>query len=280
MSKPPAAHASKNHRLSWPYLLLGAIAVGVLYTTGRRFSAPTLALTLASILMFAACLWAAHQLMGKRSAGLFAGLALPIGWFAEQMGSSRGWFFGRYSYTNVLGIELGNVPLVIPIMWFALCLIGYVMACLLLWRQPVLASPDLRSAGLTALLAAMIVTAFDLGGDPYFVFVLKAWVMEKTDGGWFGETLQGFVGWMLIASLILVAFQWLAGPKAVVPVTSRTRLAAMIPLAIYGGEMVFQMIFGQPIEVRAIAFFAMGMPLLVASVAWWQWRSVPSGDGN
>ena len=35
--------------------------------------------------------------------------------------------------------------------------------------------------------------------------------------------------------------------------------------------MVFQMLFGHPIETRAVAFFAMGLPTLVALAAWWQW---------
>jgi hypothetical protein len=157
----------------------------------------TPALVAACVMLFAVSVWSAWVLAGRRSALGLAGLALVLGWLAEQMGSSRGWFFGRYHYTTVLGPEIGNVPVAIALMWFALCWIGYAIACLILWRSPtrVLCTRRLAAArGLTAWLAAMIVTAFDLGADPYFVFVLKAWIMQKTDGGWFGETLQGFVG--------------------------------------------------------------------------------------
>jgi uncharacterized membrane protein len=259
------------------FLVLGPVFAGLIFFTVRQYTLLTVALAVASMLMFVACLWAAQQLLGRRSAGLFAALALALGWFAEQMGSSRGWFFGRYSYTDVLGIQLGNVPVVIPIMWFALCFVAYVMASLLLWRQPVHASPSWGSALLTAWLAAMIVTAFDLGADPYFVFVLKAWIMDKTDGGWFGETLQGFVGWMLIACAIISVFQWWAAPKARVQVNARNQRAALIPLGIYGSGLVFQMVYGHPIEIRAIAFFVMGIPLLVAAAAWWQWKTDDAG---
>jgi uncharacterized membrane protein len=258
-------------------LTLGPVCAGLIFFTARQHPLVTVALVVASLLMFIACLWAAQQLLGRRAAGLFAGLALSVGWFAEQMGSSRGWFFGRYSYTDVLGVQLGNVPVVIPIMWFALCFVAYVMASLLLWRQPVLALPRWGSALLTACLAAMIVTAFDLGADPYFVYVLKAWIMEKQDGGWFGETLQGFVGWMLISCAIVAVFQWWAAPKATVRLDARTRCATLIPLGIYASGLVFQMLFGHPIETRAIAFFAMGIPLLVAIVGWWQWKAHDEG---
>lgn len=250
--------------------------------TGARMTVPgpvTLALMAASAAMFAACLWSAWVLAGRRVALGFAALALALGWFAEEMGSTRGWFFGRYQYTDVLGPALGHVPLAIPLMWFALCWIGWVMAHLMLWRAPA-AGPSIgmgvRAA--TAWLGAMVVTAFDLGADPYFVFVLRAWVMDKTDGGWFGETLQGFVGWMGVSFLILLLAAWWAArgrpaedaAHAGRP-DARQRRAAAVPLLIYASGLVFQLLFGQPIEVRAVAFFAMGLPLFVAAVAWWQW---------
>jgi hypothetical protein len=163
----------------------------------------TAALVAACVLLFAISLWSAWVLAGRRSALGFAALALALGWFAEQMGSSQGWFFGRYHYTTVLGPELGNVPVAIALMWFALCWLGYAMASLILWRQPGAAAPAGTAARLlTAWLAAMIVTAFDLGADPYFVFVLKAWIMQKTDGGWFGETCRVlWAGWWCRLSL-------------------------------------------------------------------------------
>jgi len=259
------------------FMALSALLAGLLLYTAMRYPLQTGALNAASVVMFMISLWAAHILLGRARANGFALLALSVGWFAEQMGSSRGWFFGHYTYTDVLGVTLGDVPLVIPMMWFALALLGYVMACLILWRQPVLAAPGWISGGLTAWLAALIVTAFDLGADPYFVFVLEAWIMEKKDGGWFGETLQGFVGWMIIGFAIVATFQWRARPVAPLLGDPVVHKAALVPLVIYGSGMVFQMIWGYPIEVRAIAFFAMGIPLFIATVAWFQWTQPQSG---
>lgn len=258
------------------FLALAALLTGLLLFTALKYPLLTLALNAASVVMFLVSLWAAHVLLGRARANGFAALALAVGWFAEQMGSSRGWFFGHYTYTDVLGATLGDVPMVIPMMWFALTLLGYVMACLILWRQPVLAAPGWVTGGLTAWLAALIVTAFDLGADPYFVFVLEAWIMEKKDGGWFGETLQGFVGWMLIAFAIVATFQWRARPVACSLTDPLVSRAVLVPLAIYASGLVFQMIWGHPIEVRAIAFFAMGIPLFIAAVACFQWHQ-PNG---
>ncbi len=241
--------------------------------TAKSYSALSVSLVFACAVLFLAAGWTATQLLGARNASMFAALGLGLGWFAEQMGSSRGWFFGRYTYTDVLGPRLGDVPLAIPLMWFALCFVGFILANLILWRQPISRATNWPNTLLTALLAAMLVTAFDLGADPYFVFVLKAWIMQKTDGGWFGETLQGFAGWMLISFLIVLVFQRLMRVEPMPLAPARLKFAAALPIGIYAGGMVFQMLFGHPIETRAVALFAMGIPVLAAAVAWWQWQA-------
>jgi uncharacterized membrane protein len=231
----------------------------------------TAALMFSSFALFAFCFESARRLIGITAVWSLAAIALPIGWFAEQMGSSYGWFFGHYCYTSVLGPRLGDVPVVIPLMWFALIWIGLVLANLILWRNPWPGQLSALQRTLTAWLAAMIVTAFDLGADPYFVFQAKAWIMEKKDGGWFGETLQGFVGWMLVGFVIAWLSLWRVHASVARPWAKSLRYAALWPMLMFGGGMVFQMLNAHPIEIRAIAFFAMGIPLVAAAAAWWQW---------
>ncbi len=251
---------------------LGLLLLALISLTAKNYSATSLTLVVASVALFLSAGWSAINLLGTHNTRLFAGLGVTLGWFAEQMGSSRGWFFGRYTYTDVLGPRLGDVPLVIALMWFALCFIGYCLANLILWRAPDAANKSLPKTCLTALLAAMLVTAFDLGADPYFVFVLKAWIMQKTDGGWFGETLQGFAGWMLISFVIVLTFQYLRRDAPSNTSQPRLKFIAAIPIALYASGMLFQIAFGHPIETRAVALFAMGIPILAATVAWWQWQ--------
>lgn len=269
-SSPPSSPSPTDLTV---FRLAAAGSVLLLGLTAWRYPPLTLALVGACVVMFWVCAWAATRLLGFRGARTLMGLALGLGWFAEQMGSSRGWFFGRYTYTEVLGPRLGDVPLAIPLMWFALSLIGYVMASLMLWQRPVHAHPGFRGGLLTAWVAAMVITAFDLGADPYFVFVLKAWIMQKTDGGWFGETLQGFAGWMAVSLFILGCFQALAAPRRSPPPEEGAPLAVLALLLTYASGLVFQVLLGHPIEVRAIAFFAMGLPVLVAAVAWRRWSA-------
>jgi putative membrane protein len=246
--------------------------------TARGYSTTTLAIVIASLIMFAACFASASTLLGPGPAQKFALLAVCIGWCAEQAGSSLGWFFGSYTYTTVLGPQLGNVPVVIALMWFALCYIGYALASLILWQRPVDEGTGVKRIAGATLIAAMIVTAFDLGADPYFVFVLKAWIMTKKDGGWFGETLQGFAGWVFIAFVIIFAFRLWVRSVAPVNASAATSRAAAVPLLLYASGVVFQMVLAHPIEIRAVAAFAMGIPLLCALGAYLQWRTAPGSS--
>lgn len=269
---------SLQHQLPRITFILLALSLAVLATRGQGDT--TRLLVLGSLAMFACCWSSAIHLLGARAALHFVLIAVGIGWAAEQLGSSYGWFFGSYTYTDVLGPAVGDVPFVIPLMWFALSYIAYVIANLTVWQTP---SDGATGPGRNlsqSFLAAMIVTAYDLGADPYMVFELKAWVMHKTDGWWFGETLQGFVGWMCVSFTIVFLFRLTlrrcppapAATGAPVP----ARVHALVPLAIYGGNMVFQACLGVPVETRAIALFAMGIPLLTALLGWSRWQQ-PAG---
>jgi uncharacterized membrane protein len=222
-------------------------------------------------LMFAFCWANATHLLGAKAALKFVLIAVCLGWFAEQMGSSRGWFFGSYTYTDVLGWRLGDVPMIIPLMWFALCYVGFVISNLIIWQKPLHVTSSTGGVVFMSFLAAAIVTAYDLAADPYMVYVLKAWIMAKTDGWWFGETLEGFFGWMLVSFVIISAFRLTTPRSSLATHTGFTPFDALLPLAIYAFSMVFQMFMGHPVETRTVAAFAMGIPLLCAGAGLWRW---------
>lgn len=282
ITTPTTTSGAAAAGLGLGYLALSALLIAA---TARMHSLGSTAIVITSLIMFPVCVKSATTLLGWKATRTFVLLALAIGWFAEQMGSSDGWFFGRYTYTDVLGPRLANVPVVIPMMWFVLTYTGYVLANLVLWQRPVddgdipgAQSParttgsGLPRAAWTSFIAAMIVTAYDLGADPYLVYVMKAWIMEKTNGAWFGETVQGFFGWTFIGFAIMFGFRLIARFATPVRPTRETTRAALVPMAIYGSGVAFQATFGHPVETRSIAIFAMGIPLLCAFHGWRLWR--------
>ena len=256
--------------------ILLALSLAVLATRGLGDT--TRLLIIGSLAMFACCWSSAIHLLGARAALHFVLIAVTIGWASEELGSRFGWFFGSYTYTDVLGPTVGSVPFVIPLMWFALTYMAYVIANLIVWQTPSDGATPLGQTLTQSFLAAMIVTAYDLGADPYLVFELKAWVMHKPDGWWFGETLQGFVGWMFVSFTIIFLFRLSLRVRPPLAAAAVARVHTVVPLAIYGGNMVFQACLGVPVETRTIALFAMGIPLLAALFGWSRWQQ-PPGPG-
>jgi putative membrane protein len=259
-------------------ILTATLFVVFLLVLARRIGGETtVALVASSLLMFGCCWASAAHLLGGAAALRLVAIATSLGWLAEQLGSSYGWFFGSYTYTPVLGPRLGDVPVVIPMMWFALAYIGYVIANLIVWQDPVDRPASRGHDAVMALLGAMVVTCYDLGVDPYMVYVLKAWIMAKTDGWWFGETVQGFAGWMIVSFAILFAFRRLARvrtPAAAAGTVLPTMRHVFVPLGVYAGLMVFQVLLGHPVEARTIALFAMGFPLLAATIGLLRWQGI------
>ncbi|WP_342116832.1 carotenoid biosynthesis protein [Pseudoduganella sp. OTU4001] len=262
----------KALREQLPHITLALLGAFLVALAARSYGETTTLLMVSSVLMFGCCLASASHLLGFGPALRFAAIGVVLGWIAEQLGATQGWFFGSYTYTEVLGPRIGAVPFIIPLMWFALCYVAYVIANLIVWQAPSDGAPSLTQTLVMSFLAAMIVTAYDLGADPYMVFTLKAWIMTKTDGGWFGETLQGFVGWMTVSFVIIFSFR--ATLRRHPPTTNGAvgPLHALVPLFIYGGSMAFQAVQGSPIETRTIALFAMGIPLLTALCGWTRWK--------
>lgn len=252
------------------YLLFSAFLIVMAW---RTHSETTIAIVASSVLMFAMCWANATHLLGAKTALKFMLIAVSFGWFAEQMGSSRGWFFGSYVYTDVLGWRLGDVPAVIPLMWFALTYSCYVISNLIVWRTPVDTKSSYSNILFMSFLAAMLVTAFDLGADPYMVYKLKAWIMTKTDGWWFGETIQGFFGWVFVSLMILLTFRLSTQDLRLQAGSTYGKRDALLPMGLYASAMVFQLLVGYPVEIRSMTVFVMGIPLLCAWAGWRQWNN-------
>lgn len=232
----------------------------------------TTSMIVVSFVMLGSCFLSAAHLLGTQKAFLFFVIAMIVGFFAEVVGTRTGWVFGGYYFTDVLTPQILGIPIVIPLMWFNLIYICYVIANLIIWRSPLDHSSTKLNHFLMAFLVAMLVTAYDLAADPYMVYVVKAWIMTETDGWWFGQTLHGFVGWIGVSFLVTILFRLFSAKSLPSVPTTFTKWHALIPVSIYACWMIFQILYGFPVETRTISAFAMGIPLLITFIGMQNWN--------
>ncbi|MEG4574534.1 carotenoid biosynthesis protein [Microcoleus sp. N3A4] len=161
---------------------------------------------------------AAVALYAFRTLGLAATLAfllpsvfLSLG--SELLGTSTGFPFGNYHYLSGLGYKIaGLVPFTIPLSWFYLGLVSYVIA-----RAGVgVGKAELnwvRQIGAIAL-GALLLTAWDFVLDPAMSQTsVPFWEFEEL-GAFFGMPYRNLAGWMGTGALFMsvAAFFWRTRP--------------------------------------------------------------------
>ncbi|NRF91959.1 carotenoid biosynthesis protein [Paenibacillus frigoriresistens] len=109
----------------------------------------------------------------------------------EEVGVRTGWPFGKYSYTDVLGVSLGHVPLAIPCAW-----IGILIA--------VVNMITTTNRWLRALYMGTWTVIFDMVLDPV-AFARQFWVWQE-QGDFYGIPATNFVSWFVLAALISLLF--------------------------------------------------------------------------
>jgi len=223
-----------------------------------------------TLVMTAFSLLSSFMLLGGPATATFFVTGVTLGLFFEALSLRTGFPFGPYYYTPVFGPGVFGVPYIIPLAWYVIVYLGYVVANLMIQRQP-LAGVHRGGAVWLSLIGALIVTAYDLAADPFMVKTIGAWVMINP-GDYFGEQLRGFAGWTFVSFLIAVIVR-LSHEK--VPVRTPglvTTMAAAYPLMAYGLWWVFFSTLAEPRGIRVVAAFAMGIPTLAAATGLWYWR--------
>jgi putative membrane protein len=136
--------------------------------------------------------------------GGLAGLAILAGaWAVEHIGTTTGFPFGAYSYTERLQPQIvEEVPIAIPFAWVLV-----VPSALLLADRLLGASRQKPWSRLV--LVVLLTVGLDLTLEPVIVYANRYW--EWHDGGWYyGVPLSNFLGWggsslVLGAALVLIS---------------------------------------------------------------------------
>lgn len=160
-------------------------------------------------------------------------LVVVCAWATEWLGTTSGFPFGDYSYTNILQPQLAGVPLLIPLAWFMMLPPAWATAeaGLALFRNHLGRSYPFAYAALSAL----AFTAWDLYLDPQMV-AHGLWTWQHPSG-YFGIPWTNFLGWLGVATLLTLLLRperlpWIS----LVTIYSVTWLFQAIGLGIFWGQ--------------------------------------------
>ncbi len=185
---------------------------------------------------------------------------------SELLGTSTGFPFGAYGYLSGLGYKIaGLVPFTIPLSWFYMGLVSYLLACVPLRR-----SRHLFARLETIVLGALLLTAWDLVLDPAMSRTRVPFWEYYEAGAFFGTPLQNFAGWMGTGMVFM----------AVAALFWRNRLVVLdradltLPLWVYGGNFVYSLVMSLAAGITLPVLLG-GLLGLGPAVGFW-WVSRPT----
>ena len=134
---------------------------------------------------------------------VFFGITFLISWSAETASIAMGSPFGNYHYTDLLGVRIGTVPLVIMPMYFVAGYLAWTMGTIFLGNLGT--GMERRNLFLVPFVAGFIMVMWDFCFDPISSTINGAWIWE--DGGaYHGVPISNYLGWYLAVFLIYQVF--------------------------------------------------------------------------
>ncbi len=216
---------------------------------------------LSNLIFSALALIHAWHVLGWRRATTFFSVVFVLAWIAESL-SIATCLATCYHYTPVLGWRIGQVPLFVPLGWFAMIYNSYVIVNLAAEGQPVSTKGDGVWMAWLALLTAFVMATWDLTLDPYMVIKEQAWVWEQ-GGIYFGIPAANYVSWVEVVFIIAVVYR-MAERGLPLPKKKISPWMAGVPVAGYALMSLPAVFIGVPDATRVLAPFTAGIPILMA----------------
>jgi putative membrane protein len=212
----------------------------------------------------------AHCVGARRAMMIFA-VSFALSLASELAGTSTGFPFGEYGYSDRLGYKVaGLVPFNIPTSWFYM-LVASIAIC----GRLLPATDDAKSKWWWALVAGVVLTAWDVSMDPAMVKTAH-WIWNVPDLSsrstferfigapfFFGMPLTNWLGWLLTGVLVARAMLAIVPPSA----WARAVSPHWLPLVLYGvnGLLPVAICFAQDMVLAGVlGSIAMLVPLALA----------------
>ncbi|WP_413198928.1 gamma-carotene 1'-hydroxylase CruF [Nostoc piscinale] len=216
------------------------------------------------ILGAAAVLLYASRTLGVGRAVAFLLPAVLISLTSELLGTSTGFPFGHYQYLSGLGYKIaGLVPFTIPLSWFYLGCVSYLLARAglevdtkpSLWRH-------ISAIGLGSLL----LTSWDFVLDPAMSqTTLPFWYWQQP-GAFFGMPYQNFAGWLGTGAVFMTVAALLWKNQPIKFERSQLNLPLVVYLSNFGFATVMSLAAGFSIPV----LLGLVLGVTPAIILWWK----------
>ena len=138
--------------------------------------------------------------LGWGRLAFFALWGSAVGAASELIGTTTGFPFGAYAYTDWLGPKiLGHIPYFIPLSWFAMSILSFDLA-----RRVV------RGRVGRVAVAALFMVCWDVALDPAMSRAFPFWYYPG--GGFFyGMPLSNWLGWLGVSLVIMAGYEFIGG---------------------------------------------------------------------
>ena len=168
---------------------------------------------------------------------IFFLMVFGTGFTFETMSVLTGFPFGNYHYTELLGWQLGVVPLSVMPSYFAFGYISWTLAGIILQRF------DNRIIGaevvIVPIAAAFIMSAWDLRVDPLASTINPMWIWEE-GGTFFGVPVSNFLGWYFVVLVFYLMFAALNRSRNDQPTPAIINRYAywLLPILVYASQLL------------------------------------------
>jgi carotene biosynthesis associated membrane protein len=205
--------------------------------------------------------------IGPRKTSIFFAVSYVVSLGFELFGTSTGWPFGNYAYTDFLGVKvLDHVPWTIPLSWFSMGLASYLIGTWLVHRL------GGRSALWGVLAGAWMLTAWDLVLDPAMAHEslrVKFWIWDE-QGPYFGMPIKNFAGWVATGFIFMAISRWIWKEDARLDV-----MQLRLPGIVFVANMIFAMAISASVNLWIPILIAIVVAVAPFALLRYEKRSVP-----
>lgn len=211
--------------------------------------------------------------VGVRKTLIFFGASATISLSMELLGTTTGFPFGPYTYTDLLGYKiLGHVPYPIPLSWFFMGFTAYLLANLLVerlgWRRQTLWA---------LVLGVYFLTVWDLSLDPSMAnshLSMQFWTWSEP-GPYFGMPIRNLVGWSFNGLIYMSVSRlfWRGN-------LDTRRVVAWLPFGMYAANTLFAMALALNAGLWQPSLIAIVLGLLPAMLVLLPKPNTPDGQDS